>query len=356
MSAKPFDNSNRAEKFRKALLKWFATSRRQDPWRNNPTPYSAWIAEVMLQQTVVKAVIPYYEAWMKRWPEIGSLAAASEQTVLRQWEGLGYYSRARNLHSAARTIVAQFDGKIPEDHDQLIQLPGIGEYTAAAILSIAFKKPYPVIDANVRRVVGRLLASPAGQGTTDATLLEFLNQAISRREPGRFNEAIMELGQTICRSRNPLCPTCPVRNLCLYWTNADRGLSKLTASKPKIVLNSLVLVVACGDKILLERKRSGRFSNMWSLPTRNLPGKLSAKEIAAAAYSLGIGNPLNHKILRTRRHIYTKYSDTLNPVVVAVRKTKANLAEHHYWVPTSDLETHPMPAIHRTILREYLDS
>jgi A/G-specific adenine glycosylase len=356
MANNSLDNRARAKAFRAALLKWFARSRRQDPWRQNPSPYSIWVAEVMLQQTVVKVVIPYFEAWLQRWPSVERLAAATEQSVLRQWEGLGYYSRARNLHRAAQKIVTDYDGRIPDEYDQLISLPGIGDYTAAAILSIAFKKPYPVVEANVRRVVGRFLALPATTSNSDPQVREFLETAISQREPDRFNEAIMELGQRLCRSRTPQCPTCPVRDLCLYWTNESQDPQKPALSKPKIILNSLVLVITWHDKILLEKKSSGRFSGMWHLPTQSLTSKVTSRIINSALSGYKIHNCLNYNRLQIRQHSYTKYTDTLNPVAVSVRLRPTDLPGHCSWVSAEALETHPMPSIHRRILRDYLES
>jgi A/G-specific adenine glycosylase len=197
------------------LLGWFRGHRRALPWRTTRDPYRIWVSEVMLQQTTVQAVIPFYERWLRLFPDVKTLARASRQEVLRAWQGLGYYARARNLHDASRAVVREFAGRLPDDLGQLRSLPGLGPYTAAAVASIAFDRPCPVLDANVRRVVMRLEnIAPRDGPRTDRIILDFLAPRLPSRGAGDFNQAVMELGALVCKPRNPLCLLCPLRPSC----------------------------------------------------------------------------------------------------------------------------------------------
>ncbi len=180
----------------KKILLWFNEKRRIYPWRLNRTPYSVWISEIMLQQTVISTVIPYFQKWMKKYPTIFKLSESSEKEVLTFWQGLGYYSRVKNILKAAKMIINDYKGSIPDDYEQLIQLPGIGDYTSSAILSIAFNKPYPVIDANVKRVMSRVFGWRIWTILLEVKLKNILKELIFNRSPREFNESIMELGKS----------------------------------------------------------------------------------------------------------------------------------------------------------------
>jgi A/G-specific adenine glycosylase len=192
--------------FATRLLSWYRAHRRDLPWRRTRDPYRIWVSEVMLQQTTVRAVLPYYEKWLERFPDLASLARAPLRDVLRAWQGLGYYQRARNLHRAAGRILREHGGRLPADRDALRRLPGFGPYTTAAVLSLAFGRPLPVIDANVRRVLMRVLATEGpASSSLDKGFLAVLEKIIPRAAPGAFNQAMMELGALVCRSANPQC-------------------------------------------------------------------------------------------------------------------------------------------------------
>ena len=194
------------------LLAWFAANRRDLPWRHDRTPYRVWISEIMLQQTQVETVRDYYLRFMERFPTVADLAAAPLEAVLKLWEGLGYYSRARSLHRAAQEVLARYDGELPADVAALCGLPGIGAYTAGAIASLAFGIPAPAVDGNVRRVLARVLAQPS---PTAVQLEEAARLLLPPEAPGAFNEALIELGATLCRPQNPTCLLCPWRDWCL---------------------------------------------------------------------------------------------------------------------------------------------
>jgi len=247
------------------LLKWYATEKRTLPWRSSKSPYDIWLSEIMLQQTRVDQGIGYYYRFLEAFPDVFSLANASENEVLKLWQGLGYYSRARNLHHTAHVIVKDYQGHFPPDYASLVALKGIGPYTAAAIASIAFNQPYPVCDGNVERVVCRLLAIKEApkQPATLKTIHQFLEKNIDRQQPGDFNQAMMELGALVCKPSSPDCPHCPLQNQC-------KALKlKLTASIPLRVKKEqnprryfyYLIIQTNGNSGLWIRKRSG--NDIW---------------------------------------------------------------------------------------------
>jgi len=207
---------NTAADFNKELQKWFRAHGRVLPWRSNPSPYAVLVSEFMLQQTTVAAVQPFFQRWMKRFPDVASLASAPEEQVMKHWEGLGYYSRARNLHRAAKAIVSQFGGVIPSDLELLRALPGVGPYTASAVAAFAFDQPVPVLDANIQRVIARLF--DFRENITTAAGKKFLHQAAASLLPKKGGHhhasALMDLGATICRAGQPDCALCPVARFC----------------------------------------------------------------------------------------------------------------------------------------------
>ncbi|MGD8741242.1 MAG: A/G-specific adenine glycosylase, partial [Desulfobacterales bacterium] len=201
---------------RKKLMKWYQTNQRDLPWRRSNTPYHIWVSEAMLQQTQVKTVLNYYRRFLTKFPNIKRLAAADLQAVLKAWEGMGYYARARNLHRAAKAVVQDHGGRIPDQWEAFHNLPGVGDYIAAAVLSIAFNKPHPVVDGNVKRVLARLhkIRAPVNQPGSDKQFKKAAARLLDSRQPGTFNQAMMELGALICKPRNPQCDACPLTHEC----------------------------------------------------------------------------------------------------------------------------------------------
>ena len=199
------------------LTTWYRKNQRSLPWRNTPHPYHTLICEFMAQQTQINTLIPYYDRWLKKYPKISDVANATEDEILKSWEGLGYYSRARNLHKTCQQIVEHHNGKVPKDPDVLLTLPGVGPYIAAAIASIAYEVPISVVDGNVLRVITRLygLSDDIGKEKTKKSIQKRLNQLIKAVIPSEFNQGIMELGALICTPKNPTCNTCPVKSMCL---------------------------------------------------------------------------------------------------------------------------------------------
>jgi A/G-specific adenine glycosylase len=285
--------------FQDLVLDWYRQNQRRLPWRRQPTPYRVWISEVMLQQTQVKTVVPYFHRFLRCFPDIATLAAASEEEVMALWAGLGYYSRARNLHRAAMIMAREFGGDFPCTLEEIEGLPGIGRYTAAAIHSIAFNCPQPVVDGNVRRVITRLHAI-----TTKVPEDYFWRQAQAwqhNKYSSDFAQAVMELGALVCKPAAPLCSACPAQSLCRSYAGGIQFC--VPAPRLKRVLENVDLVVVVlewrGKLILLKKRAINYVPGEWSLPTKILSTKNIKPEKAAKALAqtiLGISIPLVEKV------------------------------------------------------------
>jgi A/G-specific adenine glycosylase len=253
---------------RRRLLGWYEKHKRDLPWRRTSDPYAVWISETMLQQTQVKTVVPYYENFLRTFPTITALNRAPLRQVLRAWSGLGYYRRAENLKKSASELIHRHGGAMPQDYDTLRALPGIGDYTAGAILSIAFQKRYPAVDANARRVLGRFFDLAESKQLRIAA-----EQLVPRAKPGNFNQAIMELGATICLPTEPLCLFCPLALHCRLGSGT--GISKKLAPRKKLNFRNVtwpLAIIRRGEKILLRRRaKTGLLAGMWELPGGEKP-------------------------------------------------------------------------------------
>ena len=255
---------------RRALLTWFRAQARKLPWRGTDDPYAVWLSEVMLQQTQIATVIPYYQRFLEAFPTVVDLARGPLERVLELWSGLGYYRRARHLHQAAQVVAEKFGGKLPEDYAELRTLPGIGDYTAKAILSIAFNEAYAVLDGNVARVIARLcclggnLHQPQFRRAVEAEL----GRLLSRKEPGNFNQALMELGQTVCLPRGPLCHVCPLAKRCGGYRSGNPEAFPLP--RPRRAAETHYLAVALlrrGTLVALWRGLAdGLMDDLWNFP------------------------------------------------------------------------------------------
>ncbi|MCS7304101.1 MAG: A/G-specific adenine glycosylase [Thermoguttaceae bacterium] len=265
--------------FRRRLLSWFARQRRDLPWRRTKDPYAIWVSEIMLQQTQTPTVVRYFERFLAAFPTVEALAQADQAEVLRLWEGLGYYRRAVLLHQAAQKIVSDFGGQFPKTVEQLLQLPGIGRYTAGAILSIAFDQRRPILEANTSRLWARLLAYPEPVGSASAQrLLWYMAECIlPRRRVGQFNQALMELGSTVCLPRQPRCRECPVSRFCLAF---QKGIQEnLPRQRPKPAIEfyqEAALIVRHNDRVFLRRIAEGeRWAGLWDFPRFTFPPELA---------------------------------------------------------------------------------
>ncbi len=288
------------------LLPWFEENKRDLPWRKDREPYHVWLSEIMLQQTRVEAVKGYYSRFLARFPSIGDLAMAEETELLKLWEGLGYYSRVRNLQKAAILIMSTYNGVFPSDHAAILALPGIGDYTAGAISSICFDQKTPAVDGNVLRVVSRLLDDHSC--TDDQKVKRRFSSQLAEvypEEAGTFTQALMELGATVCLPNGaPRCDSCPMVDLCLARRNGTiDDLPVRAAKKPRRQEDMTVFLLTCGDKLALRRRpETGLLAGLYELP--HLPGRLSPPEIIQAAEEWGLRPQYLEKTVG-RTHIFT---------------------------------------------------
>lgn len=259
------------------LVAWFHEAARDLPWRRTQDPYAIWISEIMLQQTQVATVIPYWERWMARFPDVAALAGAPEDAVLKHWEGLGYYSRARHLQAAAKLLMAHHGGRVPATWDEVRRLPGVGDYTAGAVLSIAFGQRVPAVDGNVLRVLSRIalvrddVARPATKKAIGGLAGALLQGA---DDPGALNQALMELGATVCTPTRPRCDACPVGRHCraLAAGEVDELPLKTGTRPPKSLVLGAALIERGGELMFVKRPAPGIWGGLWALPAAELPG------------------------------------------------------------------------------------
>jgi A/G-specific adenine glycosylase len=340
------------------LLGWYDTNARSLPWRSDPTPYKVWVSEIMLQQTQVETVIPYFQRFINRFPDLSRLALAEEIEVLQVWEGLGYYSRARNLHKAARLLVEDYDGKIPADSVTLKSLPGIGGYTAGAIASMAFGAPEPALDANIRRVTIRLLDLHEPPGSKqDGRLWDFLRQILPDTRTGDFNQALMDLGSAVCLPAQPVCQVCPLQGNCLAFQRGTQA--ELPVRKPKARIPHKLVVAAVitrGSEVLLARRPSdGMLGNLWEYPggsvpedSQDLTDALKALLGSRFGLSVDVVSPFG-----TFKHAYTHFRITLHAFACEpADPAYLTLPQGFEWVPIGALSDYPMGKVARLISQE----
>ena len=265
-----------------ALLAWYGRSRRDLPWRGTNDPYRVWVSEIILQQTRVVQGTAYYHRFLERFPTVEALAEASVDEVMKVWEGLGYYSRARNMHAAARTVVHDLGGHFPEDAAGLRRLKGIGPYTAAAIASIAYGEAVPVLDGNVFRVIARLFAIRLPRGSAgDREVTRLTRQLIPADAPGDFNQALMELGALVCIPGDPLCDDCPVRSYCLAYKKGWTRELPIASAPPKVEKRYFHYLVVTSDKEILVTRRDRRdiWQLLWEFPALELQKEISPEKV-----------------------------------------------------------------------------
>ena len=330
------------------LLSWYQKSARVLPWRSQPTPYRVWVSEIMLQQTRVEAVIPYFNRFMEVLPDVAALADAPEELLLKLWEGLGYYNRARNLQRAARQVLEEYGGQLPADYDKLLTLPGIGEYTAAAIASIAFGIPAAAVDGNVLRVLSRICDSSAdiARPEVKSGFGEQLAEQIPEEQAGDFTQAMMELGATVCLpAGQPRCQGCPMAEVC---EGRSRGTAPLlpvkSAKKPRKIENRTVaVVIARGQALIRQRPNKGLLAGLWELP--NLEGELTSGEITKLLQGWGL-DPLRILPMGAAKHIFTHIEWQMQGWLVQVAEPTP--LPGWVWADTEALQKgHPLPSAFR---------
>ena len=356
----PWPSGDWRRQFRRKLLAWYRRHARELPWRRDREAYRVWISEIMLQQTTVVAVKPFFERFMAAFPTIAELAAAEEDAVLRQWEGLGYYRRARQLHRAAKIIVAEHGGQFPDDAEAVRSLPGIGRYTAGAILSIAYDQPAPILEANTVRLLSRLLAyrGDTSRAAAQRLLWHAAETLLPARGAGRFNQALMELGSQICKPREPDCPNCPVLTLCPTHRDGLQKLIPVLRRKPLIeqIREAAVIIRRRGRMLLVRCGDDERWAGLWDfprVPCDRADASPTAAELTAKVRQrtgIVIENP---RLIATLRHTVTRFRITLECFAATAGKTprSAKTAVELKWLRVDELADYPLSSTGRKLAR-----
>ena len=349
------------------LTAWHGQRRRDLPWRGGPAgardAYAVWVSEVMAQQTRLAVVVDYFERWMARFPTVESLAAADQQEALKLWEGLGYYSRARNLHKAARIVADEFCGELPRSRRALLRLPGIGEYTAGAILSLAFGLPEPILDGNVKRVFSRLwdIDEVIDARSTEKRLWRYARAVVEAgAQPGAVNEGLMELGALVCRPRNPLCLDCPLQSGCLAYARGVQRQRPVRAPRkapPHFDVAAAVIwegAPGASGFLIAQRPGEGLLGGLWAFPSgrrgpedRDLPAclrRVIRQELGAA---ITVGEPLT-----TVEHAFTHFHMTLHVFHARIRagRPQAIGVADWRWTTLEEIERFPFPVPDRKVI------
>ena len=349
-------------RFRKSLLQWFAANRRPLPWREDYTPYRTWIAEVMMQQTQMDRGVQYFLRWMERFPDIASVAQAPEEDLLKAWEGLGYYRRARNVQAAARAVMEQHGGVFPDSHAAILALPGIGPYTAGAIASTAFNQDVPCVDGNVERVLSRVfdIATPVREEPAKTRIRELARDLIPAGKARDFNQGLMELGALVCRKK-PDCTVCPLRELCASFKLGIQNERPVPGKKATVTR----LEVVCGvlmheGKVFIQRRReTDVWGGLWEFPggcveQDETPEQAVLREWREeTGFAVSIVRPLD-----TIRHTYTTYRITLKCFLLAFMNQRQDQtppdavlteATDCRWIEPKTITDFPLPAPHRKL-------
>ena len=345
------------------LLAWYDKNSRDLPWRKTHDPYAIWVSEIMLQQTQVDTVIPYFRRFLKRFPTIRSLARASREDVLKSWENLGYYARARHLHEGAVKVVEDYGGELPATHEGLLSLPGIGAYTAGAILSIAFEKPVPAIDGNVRRVMSRLMAlrKPLREPSVQKKIEKAVQALMPKDRPGQLNQAMMDLGATVCLPRNPACGRCPLAGACLART---RGLQNNIPPVPKRAAlphrdMTAGIIRKNGRVLVVRRPEKGLLGGLWKFPGgRREDGQSLQRGLRQSVHGeVGIDVAVDRKLLFVE-HGFTHFLMTLH--VYSCRhlkgRPKALGCAEWAWAPVERLGNLAFSKADRVIIRALFET
>ena len=328
------------------LLEWYDKQKRTLPWRSKPTPYRVWVSEIMLQQTRVEAVKPYFARFMKELPTVKKLAACPEEDLLKLWEGLGYYNRVRNMQKAAQILVKENKGEVPAQFEELIKLPGIGKYTAGAISSIAFGIPVPAVDGNVLRVITRITADERdiGKDSVKQSIARDVQEIIPMRRAGDFNQALIELGAVVCVPNGPAkCSECPVAHMCeAKKRDIVIEFPKKMPKKARTIENKTILLIKDGEKVAIRKRPSkGLLAGLYELP--NVEGTLNEDETLELVKSYGLA-PLFIQKLEDSKHIFTHKEWHMTGYVIRVEELEGDV-EGMLFVPRKTVEKeYPIPS------------
>ena len=336
------------------LINWYRKNKRLLPWRGEKDPYKIWLSEVMLQQTQVETVIPFYKNWIQRFPDISSVAEASQDEVLKYWEGLGYYSRCRNFHRACQIVVNNYSGKIPNQLEDFRKLPGVGDYTAAAVLSFAFGKSTPVIDGNVSRVMSRLVkfSEPVEKGRT--VFRKQLEEWIDPENPGEFNQAIMELGSLVCRRNQPHCIKCPVIDFCAGYKSGSPGKYPMKVSRSPIPHKTMAAAVIWNNSKFFIQKRPSNslLGGLWELPGVEVTNKKSKEHQLVKDIKKCIGFEIQPATkIGFVQHAYSHFKVTLHGYHCRLINNNLlkNPTKKHGWISPDGISHYPFPRVNHKL-------
>jgi A/G-specific adenine glycosylase len=348
-----FDAKSKAN-FTIELMSWYDANARILPWRRDPQPYKVWVSEIMLQQTQVKTALPYFDRFIEALPDIFALAKAEEEALLKLWEGLGYYNRVRNMQKAARIIVEDYKGALPASYELLKELPGIGDYTAGAIASIAFQLPFAAIDGNVLRVYSRLFGSFQDIGDPKVKI-QFQQISLSlqpKERPGDFNQALMELGATVCLPNGaPLCQNCPFVRMCEAFINQEiDNIPVKKAPKARKIQEKTVVLVLSDNKLLLKkRENNGLLGGLLELP--NFEGLLAEPEIRRKVFEFGLNiDSLDER--ETSKHLFTHIEWRMKAYLIKVSEIKT--MDNYVWADAASLKSeHAIPSAFKAYFKYF---
>lgn len=357
-----------AGKIQNGILDWFASNGRSLPWRKNYSAYEVWISEIMLQQTQMERGVDYFLKWMKRFPTVTDVAEAEEQEILKYWEGLGYYARARNLQKAAGIMVKDHGAAVPTSYEELLCLPGIGEYTASAVASIAYKLDYPVVDANVERVYARIfdISSPLKEKETRKNIKSMAKDLLPAGQARNYNQGLMDFGAMVCSPKNPDCEKCFLNEYCLALQNGCVELRPVVAKKEKqITIHMVSGILVHNDRIFIQQRlEKDVWGGLWEFPG----GEIEKGELAEAALKREFSEETEFEVevgeyMLTVNHFYTKYKVILHCYRCFFSEESANLpqpvlhaAQQFRWVEAEELNEFGFSSGHRKIINTLFKS
>ncbi len=352
-----------SDAFAEKLLSWFGANRRAMPWRETKDPYMIWLSEVMLQQTQVDTVIPYYQRFIEVFPDPESLSKAPEDDVLKLWEGLGYYRRCHHFIAAVRDVCADYGGRIPDDPHIFRRLPGVGDYTTAAVMSIAYGHVLPVVDGNVIRVITRIyrIADDTTKTKTRMLIRDMMAALIPSDSPGDFNQAVMELGALVCTPKKPLCGECPLNDLCRAFQHRDISLYPFSPKKMKIPQYpvGLALIMKDGRFLIQKRPSKGHLAGLWELPGGKAEGDESAEtamlrkcreELGLTVEVCGMAAQASHVYSHFKIHV-SVFSCT-----VGAQREKDLKHQPFMWITPSDIPSYAFPAVNLKLFQTIFPS
>jgi A/G-specific adenine glycosylase len=347
------------KEFQEDLISWFKAEQRDLPWRKDQDPYKVWVSEIMLQQTRVDTVIPYFNRFIEWFPTIEDLANANEDKVLKAWEGLGYYSRVRNLHSAVKEVDAKYEGKVPDTPKEISNLKGVGPYTAGAILSIAYGIPEPAVDGNVMRVLSRILLiwEDIAKPSTRKVFESAVRQVISHDEPSAFNQALMELGALICTPTSPSCLLCPVRDHCQgFHEGVETQLPNKTKknSQRSVDLAAIIVKDENGKILIHKRPENGLLANLWEFPNAELHQPV-VMERAKIADLFRESFDMNIKVEKNIGQIEHIFSHLVWNITVHIGTISSDFSENSEWkfISLDEIEEYAFPVSFHKMLKLY---